>query len=426
MDDLMIDLNEHRLYGSQVEGMLNTFPPDFRIHIDHIAFIEHCRNAELCVPNEDFIRRQCNEWKYVVLYLLRFNQPDEVIDVLMNHSNDFVELCFKLKRHFNEISCNEPYVEFNGDPDSDVLNAEYVMQKYIGLQNPSQPTPCTKQRLKELSELCMRNLGTINDPTELQKEADLLVVLTRVRAQLCSDNDEAKAIIEEIWDCLPNRVNKYYAYLVYHGRDIVRAAELGDVERVMSYEKELEKLCLLCTGISIMSMYHHRMVYVYRKLYQVTLEEEVKLKALRHCEYGFKYSAVLNTNFVKYFKKFFLMSEILIRLGVNVDYTCIAIEHVFAPDNIREAAEKLDTLGRYYLSTMVPEERLAYFFCRGRISEDSNIQGALGYIQEVIGLQKSLTFPLNQILHHKTRKLRWCMSRSSDLKSENCVNIDPA
>ncbi|KAH3831925.1 hypothetical protein DPMN_105197 [Dreissena polymorpha] len=105
-----------------------------------------------------------------------------------------------------------------------------------------------------------------------------------------------------MWDGLPNRVSKYYAKLVYHGRDIVRVAELGDVERVMSYGMELEKLCLLCTGLGIMSMYHHRIVYVYRKLHQVTLTEDFKLTALHHCEYGFKYSAVLNTNFLKYFK----------------------------------------------------------------------------------------------------------------------------
>ncbi|KAH3831926.1 hypothetical protein DPMN_105198 [Dreissena polymorpha] len=62
MDDPMIDLNEHRLYGSQVAGLLNTFPSDFEIHIDHIAFTEQCRNAGLCAPNEDVIRRQCSEW----------------------------------------------------------------------------------------------------------------------------------------------------------------------------------------------------------------------------------------------------------------------------------------------------------------------------------------------------------------------------
>ncbi|KAH3706136.1 hypothetical protein DPMN_065516 [Dreissena polymorpha] len=403
---VMINLDEHRFGRVEINilQLIVSVPVEcFDINLDTIEFLNRCQNAGLIIPNDVTIRQlkekeRSSFCRGLVLCLMIYNGVDSVIGVLMNQSKGFVNICFHLKRNLISANIDGFNREFDGNPDVDILIAEHVMREYVKFQNTTDPTVCNRQRLKELARDCMEQLRTINDPAEHQRKADLLVVVTRIRSQLCPDNNAVKVMIEEMWHCLPACVNKFYANLVYHGRDIIGAAEQGDVARVRAYGEELEKLCLRCTRISIMPMFHHRMVFVLRKLYQVTQTVEIRQLALHHCDYGFKYAQVLNTDFLIYFRKFFLMSEVLIRLGVNVDYTRMAIEHVSAPDNIRMAREKLNELYTGYVDEMVPEELLAYNFCQGRIFEGVDVRQAIEYMQEVIRIyERGLTFPVNQV-----------------------------
>ncbi|KAH3706139.1 uncharacterized protein LOC127856966 [Dreissena polymorpha] len=381
-----IDLRINRFAGhviSSVVAIINNIPIEyFNFPKDVYSIIDKCQKVNLVVdlPLVEYVgtlrndqRKQC---QFLLITLMKHNSIDDIYNVLIEDVG-WIPLAFEIKRNDVHRDLNIPYA---CNPDEDMQRIERKLHEYVGSDNPA----IRKIRLKELVSRCMNNRTTMSN-RERQEEINLLAVATRHLVQMSDSHEETIETINEMWTAVQHKryenVSKFYAELVYHGREIMMKAEGGDVTSVRQYGQELERLCLKCTHPSIMPLFHQRQAFVLRTTYKATERPDVLEDAIQQCKQGLHFAPVLSEGMSLKFILFFILDMAQLLLRVNPDFTC---QQWFPTREtlrtIMSARDKMDELERNFMHIMSTNELLAYNVCRARLYEFEDIHRALDYL----------------------------------------------
>ncbi|XP_052803453.1 uncharacterized protein LOC128233667 [Mya arenaria] len=186
---------------------------------------------------------------------------------------------------------------------------------------------------------------------------------------------------------LPGGVNTYYADLIYHGRHVLTAIQERDLQAVKNYADEVEMMCIGCSDASIRALFHHRMVFVYRKLFQKRPTVEIYMEILRHCDKGLRSVQNLDTDINMFFTEFFLIKMCLTRMKINVDFTLADTEDI--PTTAADRSQICSHLGHIeaeYLPSMRARGAMMFHVCKARAVESTDRRLAVQYIDRAMNL----------------------------------------
>ncbi|XP_052812937.1 uncharacterized protein LOC128240335 [Mya arenaria] len=398
----VVDLRQDRL--SQEHCLILKVLEDinvqhFNVNLDLITSLRYMRERGILTEiQRKWLRRKLRSidheekiifWRTFLFYLFRIRTNREaILNVLVEQG--FSSLADEIKDGFIRYAMN-----FDLYPGADIPNADYVLKMYMHWKKKIDDGTCREDQLGDLSNRVREKMlqPNIND-RDCQKYADQFVVLTRLRSQLCADPDSALKLIENMKLSVPTRVNTYFAEMVYHGRNIIKSLAEGDIGQAKIYSNEVEEMCLRCKHVCVRTMFHHRIVSVYRKVYAANPSEHIFKEIESHCRSGLNVVNSLTTSeATDFFELFFLLNITETMLGINVDFTISRQLHE-RDKCFGKAFVYLDNIERKHVKNMTPRCCMKYNISKARLHEFDDKEVAVEYIEEAIKLaQNGLIFP---------------------------------